>query len=165
MHIKGKGWDVADWIRLDQKRDEWWALVNTVMNLQIPLNKGNFWTNGGTIGFLKRTLFHAISLSIYPEKGKNQSKNRDWKQRKIKERKFKRGERDHQICITWSLKPDRLPASPCPSLMGSVRTRKIYKPVDRNLQSHPMVSHRFERGRLLLLQKSLYHEHSAQMNT
>jgi hypothetical protein len=74
MHIKGKGWDAADWIRLDQKRDEWWALVNTVMNLQIPQNKGNFWTNGGTVGFSKRTLFHVISLSIYPEKGKNQSK-------------------------------------------------------------------------------------------
>jgi hypothetical protein len=74
MHIKGKGWDVADWIRVDQKRDEWWALVNTVMNLQIPLNKGNFWTNGGNVSFSKWTLFHAISLSKYPEKGKNQSK-------------------------------------------------------------------------------------------
>jgi hypothetical protein len=70
MHVKGKGWDAADWIRLDQKRDEWWALVNTVMNLQIPQKKGKFWTNG----FSKRTLFHAISLSVYPEMGKNQSK-------------------------------------------------------------------------------------------
>jgi len=74
MHVKGKPWDVADWIRLDQKRDEWWALVNTIMNLQIPQNKGIFWTNRGTVGFSKRTLFHAISLSVYPEKGKNQSK-------------------------------------------------------------------------------------------
>jgi len=72
MHIKGKGWDVAEWIRLDQQRDAWWALVNTVMNLQIPQNKGNFWTNGGIDGFSKRTLFHAISLSVCPQKGKNQ---------------------------------------------------------------------------------------------
>ena len=54
MHIKGKGWDVADWIRLDQKREEWWAPVKTVMNLRIPQNKGNFWTNGGTDGFSKK---------------------------------------------------------------------------------------------------------------
>jgi hypothetical protein len=25
-----------DWIKLAQDRDRWWALVNTVMNLQIP---------------------------------------------------------------------------------------------------------------------------------
>jgi hypothetical protein len=74
MHLKGTGWDVVDWIRLDQKRDEWWALVNTVMNLQIPQHKGNFWTNGETVSFSKRTLFHAISLSVYPEKVKNRSK-------------------------------------------------------------------------------------------
>ena len=42
--------------------------------IQIPKNKGNFWTNGRTVGFSKRTLCHTISLSVYPEKGKNQSK-------------------------------------------------------------------------------------------
>jgi hypothetical protein len=26
----------VDWIHLAQNRDQWWALVNTVMNLQVP---------------------------------------------------------------------------------------------------------------------------------
>jgi hypothetical protein len=30
------GWEVVDWTYLAQDRDLWWALVNTVMNLQVP---------------------------------------------------------------------------------------------------------------------------------
>jgi hypothetical protein len=29
-------WDGMDWIDLAQNRDQWWALVNTVMNLWVP---------------------------------------------------------------------------------------------------------------------------------
>jgi len=29
-------WEGVDWIHLDQDRDQWQALVNTVMNLQFP---------------------------------------------------------------------------------------------------------------------------------
>jgi hypothetical protein len=29
-------WDGVDWIDLAQDRDQWRALVNTVMNLQLP---------------------------------------------------------------------------------------------------------------------------------
>jgi hypothetical protein len=32
---KGIGWDGIDWIDLAQDRDQWRALVNTVMNLQV----------------------------------------------------------------------------------------------------------------------------------
>jgi hypothetical protein len=27
---------LADWIHMSQNRDQWWALVNTLMNLQVP---------------------------------------------------------------------------------------------------------------------------------
>jgi hypothetical protein len=34
--IREIGWDGMDWIDLTQDRDEWRALVNTVMNLPVP---------------------------------------------------------------------------------------------------------------------------------
>ena len=34
-----------DWIELAQERYSWWALVNVVMNLQIPSDVGNFLTS------------------------------------------------------------------------------------------------------------------------
>jgi hypothetical protein len=34
--LKEIGWDGMDWIDLAQDRDQWKALVNTVMNLRVP---------------------------------------------------------------------------------------------------------------------------------
>jgi hypothetical protein len=36
MDLREIGWDGMDWINLAQDRDWWRALVNTVMNLQVP---------------------------------------------------------------------------------------------------------------------------------
>jgi hypothetical protein len=36
MDLKEIGWDGMDWIDMAQDRDQWRALVNTVMNLRVP---------------------------------------------------------------------------------------------------------------------------------
>jgi hypothetical protein len=36
MDLGEIGWDGVDWIELAQDRDQWRALVNTVMNLRVP---------------------------------------------------------------------------------------------------------------------------------
>jgi hypothetical protein len=36
MDVREIGWDGRDWIELAQDRDQWRALVNTVMNLLVP---------------------------------------------------------------------------------------------------------------------------------
>jgi hypothetical protein len=36
MDLREIGWGGRDWIKLAQDRDQWWALVNTVMNLWVP---------------------------------------------------------------------------------------------------------------------------------
>jgi hypothetical protein len=36
MDLREIAWDGMDWIELAQGRDQWRALVNTVMNLRVP---------------------------------------------------------------------------------------------------------------------------------
>jgi hypothetical protein len=36
MDLRGTGWDGINWIDLAQYRDQWRALMNTVMNLRVP---------------------------------------------------------------------------------------------------------------------------------
>jgi hypothetical protein len=36
MDLREIGWEAVDWIHLAQDRDQWRALVSTVMNLRIP---------------------------------------------------------------------------------------------------------------------------------
>jgi hypothetical protein len=36
IDLKELGWGGMDWIHLAQDREQWWALVNGVMNLRFP---------------------------------------------------------------------------------------------------------------------------------
>jgi hypothetical protein len=36
IDLRETGWDGVDWIDLAEDRDQWRALVNTVMNLRVP---------------------------------------------------------------------------------------------------------------------------------
>jgi hypothetical protein len=36
MDIRDIGWEGVDWMHLIQDRDQWWAVVITVMNLRVP---------------------------------------------------------------------------------------------------------------------------------
>jgi hypothetical protein len=42
MDLREIGWDGVDWIDMAQHRDQWRALVNTVLNLRVPQNAGKF---------------------------------------------------------------------------------------------------------------------------
>jgi hypothetical protein len=35
INLRERGWEGVDWIHLAQDRDQWQALVNTIMNIQI----------------------------------------------------------------------------------------------------------------------------------
>jgi hypothetical protein len=45
---------------VDQNRDQWWALVNTVMNLQDPQNSEMFFSSWVTMGFSRSTHLHGV---------------------------------------------------------------------------------------------------------
>jgi hypothetical protein len=36
MDFREIGWDVVEWVHVAQDRDQWRALVNTVLNLRVP---------------------------------------------------------------------------------------------------------------------------------
>jgi hypothetical protein len=65
IDLREIGWDGMDWIDLAQGRNQWRALVNTVMNLGIPSNLGKFLSSGTTGGFSRRAYLHGISCMEY----------------------------------------------------------------------------------------------------
>jgi hypothetical protein len=61
MDLTEIGWVSMDWMHLAQDRDQWRALVNTVMNLRVPQMAGNFFNSCVAISLL-RTLLHRVLL-------------------------------------------------------------------------------------------------------
>jgi hypothetical protein len=63
MNLRDIGWCGMDWIDLAQDRDQWKALVNTIMNLRVPYISGKFFSSY-TIGSFSRTQLHAVSWLV-----------------------------------------------------------------------------------------------------
>jgi hypothetical protein len=63
MDLREIGWGCMDWINLAQERDHWGALVNTVMNIQVPQIVGKFLSSCTTTGFSRRVQLHEVSLA------------------------------------------------------------------------------------------------------
>jgi hypothetical protein len=49
------------WIDLSQDRVRWRALVDAIMNLQVPEQSENFLTSRGQVSLSGRTLIHGVS--------------------------------------------------------------------------------------------------------
>jgi hypothetical protein len=53
--LQDVGCEGTDWIDVAQERDKWRALVNAVMNFQVPYNAGDFWNSSEPISFSGRS--------------------------------------------------------------------------------------------------------------
>jgi hypothetical protein len=53
-----------DWIDLAQDTNKCRALVNTVTNLRVPSNAGNFSSSLGRVSFSGRTVLHGVSQLV-----------------------------------------------------------------------------------------------------
>jgi hypothetical protein len=64
MDLMELEWEGVDWIHLDQDRDQWLALVNTVMNIWVPQKLGYLLAVLVTVSLSRRTLLLGFSNGI-----------------------------------------------------------------------------------------------------
>jgi hypothetical protein len=61
IDLREIGWGGMDWIYLAQDKEQWRALVNTVMNHQVPQNVGKSLSICTTGRFSRRAQLHEVS--------------------------------------------------------------------------------------------------------
>jgi hypothetical protein len=61
MDLREIGREGVDWIHLAQDRDQWWAVVNMVINIRVPQKVGSFLTRRVTVSLSRRTLLRGVS--------------------------------------------------------------------------------------------------------
>jgi hypothetical protein len=54
MDLREIGWDGVDWIDMAEDRNQWRALVNSVLNLPFPENAGKFLSDSTSGGYSRR---------------------------------------------------------------------------------------------------------------
>jgi hypothetical protein len=78
----------AEWIRLAADREEWRAVVSTVLNGRVPKKEGNFVTVSTTISFTRRSL---LTIALLPLRCESQHRsNYDSTEVKV------------TSCVTWT---------------------------------------------------------------
>jgi hypothetical protein len=63
MDLREIGWGSMDWICQDENRDQWKALVNTIMNVWVPKNIGKFLSTWVSGGFLRRVCLIVVLVN------------------------------------------------------------------------------------------------------
>jgi hypothetical protein len=61
MDLGEVGWGDVDWIGLAQDRNRWRALVNSVLNLRVPLNVGKLSSGITSNGLSSSAQLHRVS--------------------------------------------------------------------------------------------------------
>jgi hypothetical protein len=62
--VRWEGGEGMDWIDLVQDKERWRALVNTMINLRVLQNAGNFLSSLGCFSFSGMTVLHGVSLTL-----------------------------------------------------------------------------------------------------
>jgi hypothetical protein len=55
---------VVDWTPLSRDGDQWWALMNPIMNLRVPQDIESFLSGWATVGFPGRYWHHGVGWLV-----------------------------------------------------------------------------------------------------
>jgi hypothetical protein len=69
MDLGEVGWGGVDWIGLTKDRNRWRALVNSVLNLRVPLNAGKLSSGQTSSGLSSSVQLHGVSYVMTIQTG------------------------------------------------------------------------------------------------